>query len=756
MRSPASSTTILPESPAVEEITGGTNDGATSSSQNTTNKKKLYHHHPRCVEWLLATAVAASIGWVCLFTTLSTHTDPARDSIYDAFATTYFPEKAGARVFTYLVAFYLFPGALTYFALYYWGVRLPRPTYTMVHTYRIPWFFTTWCNHVSLIEIMAVLVFVSVEIATMASRIINRFEMPWWPAERVWYEVSKTLGKLLAFALLILLFPVCKNCFWWDLLNFQFERAVKLHRWIAWSAVWLVLAHVLTALVPLIHVGQFRNCMWPNEACQKPGGWDTYKGLQTSRIYTYGWIAFLFLVPVAITSLPWFRRHKFEWFYYTHFLFIPFLIMLHLHYRDMIYYTAPGLSAYVLDKVVWFLVSRRGSKLVSLTVPAPGFVRITIALDKDHSFLPGQWVQINIPAVSFWEWHPMSVASSPGHSTIAIDVKVLGDWSEKLYHLAKRFDSSKPAHTCIFVDSFHGSSHSEMQGYLNHAAVVMFSGGIGATPMMSALRSVIEQSQTSFPGIRKVVFVWCVRKQSVLELYRSELAEYQSLNKTLASGCELDILVHCTFSEEEDDELAAGDLALDIEPSSTTGGQTLESRRQAEKQGPFMQHAMGYGHKLVLTVFAGCSFLLGIFVANVAAHGNAWRPEALSILQLLLAVLFAAISVAAITSYTLFRPTSQVSHEDQGDGGTDIQSVSNNETSGGSTTTNDLDVVYGCRPNVPEILASMKAYCVKNNIPSVGVSVCGPEMLVDAVIASSNISSSSSVHFVVDEETFDW
>jgi predicted ferric reductase len=448
-------------------------------------------------QWLLASLVAVSIGWVMLWTTLATHTGVTRETIYPALESKYFNQYSGARMFTYLGIFYLFLGTVSYAALMA-GIRMPKPSPSLVQVFHAPIPFTHW--DLTLLEAGAFMLFCALLVATFLARVFNRFEFGYWPSERYVYEVAKTFGKTIALILMVLLFPVSKSCFWWDLFNFQFERVLKFHRWLAWLMVWVVIIHASTAIASLIMVNQFKACMWPNDDCEKPGGWDNWDGLEASRTFTYGWVTLLLGAPIVITSIAWVRRHHFELFYYTHFLFIPFFIMLHLHYDSMIYYMAPGVAAYTLDKVVWFYVTRRPTRIANLSSPAPGFVRIAIALEQGHKYEPGAWVQIKIPAISTLEWHPMSVASAPGHTTITIDVKVLGDWTENLAKLAARFDESRPSHTCIFVDKFHGSSHTEMQGYLSHPAVLMFAGGIGITPMMSAIRHIVEES-AQYPQI---------------------------------------------------------------------------------------------------------------------------------------------------------------------------------------------------------------------------------------------------------------
>jgi predicted ferric reductase len=627
---------------------------------------------------------------------------------------------------------------------------MPKPSPWLVRTLRV----SKTCSP-TLIEAGAFATFCITLAATCVARIMQRFEFGYWPPERYVYEVCKTLGKAIALTLLVLLFPISKNCFWWDLLNYQFERAVKLHRWLAWLLVWLVILHAIFAIAALLMVNQFQACMLPNEHCEKPGGWGNWDGLETSRVYTYGWIAFVIATPLVLTSLPWVRRHHFEVFYFTHFLFIPFFILLHFHFPNMVYYLAPGFSAYILDKVVWFYVSRRPTKIKDLSIPANGYVRFTIEFPEHCIYEPGAWVQIKIPIISAWEWHPMSVASAPGHSTITIDVKILGNWTRKLAKLAADFDPTRPSHTCIFIDRFYGSSHSEKQGYLNHRCCVMFAGGVGVTPMMSAFRSLIEDS-CRYPHIQKVIFVWCVKKMSCVELYRQELARYQAL-KVLPSGCLVDVIVHVTFSEE-DNEL---NHSIVEKRENSVNGRSCETKSEQMLPEVFKP---GHLNRLFLTLGSGLGCLLGIYVANVAAYGMGWRAEYLNILQLTLEIMFSMsfvifILVVASRVEPRHRITSSKKCEHAN---SFVRNFAPLESGCSSAATEmeenqmQLDLKLKCRPDVLAILVEAKDYCAERSIPTVGVSVCGPEVLVRCVHEKARIASSSDIGFVVDEESFDW
>jgi hypothetical protein len=233
----------------------------------------------------LAAFIISCVGWVCLFSMMATHTDLAREKVYPAFQSKYFPDKEGARLFTYAGVLYCIAGTVS-LAFLWRGVRLPRPPPWLVRHIRlfVPFVKRNIILNATVLEGMLIFLFLFVQVATIWFRVSKRFEVEYWATERVWFEVSKTLGKTAALTMTVLLLPIAKSCFCWDLLNFHFERVIKFHRWLAWFLVVVVFAHGLTAVVALIMTGQFKNCMWPSSDCEKPGGWDTWGGLETSRI----------------------------------------------------------------------------------------------------------------------------------------------------------------------------------------------------------------------------------------------------------------------------------------------------------------------------------------------------------------------------------------------------------------------------------------------------------------------------------------
>ena len=51
---------------------------------------------------------------------------------------------------------------------------------------------------------------------------------------------------------------------------------------------------------------------------------------------------------------------------------------------------------------------------------------------KSYKFMPGQYIRMNVPEISKYEWHPFSLASSPQNEFLIFTIKKGGDWTRRL------------------------------------------------------------------------------------------------------------------------------------------------------------------------------------------------------------------------------------------------------------------------------------------------------------------------------------
>uniref|UniRef100_A0A6B2LHR3 FAD-binding FR-type domain-containing protein n=1 Tax=Arcella intermedia TaxID=1963864 RepID=A0A6B2LHR3_9EUKA len=197
-----------------------------------------------------------------------------------------------------------------------------------------------------------------------------------------------------------------------------------------------------------------------------------------------GTIAFILLV---LFSIDWFRRNKFEVFMVSHGLVLVYYVTATIHSPNFIIYMAISVALFVLDiagrvllgdtlfPLETTLFKKKSDSLVQIQFPKP------LPCTKS-SYLPGQYVFINIPEISSMEWHPFSLSSAPNDTIMEVHVRALGNWTKKLVDLA-----SQKQQTRIKFDGPYGNLKLNYRRYTN---MLLIGGGIGVTPLIGILKDI--------------------------------------------------------------------------------------------------------------------------------------------------------------------------------------------------------------------------------------------------------------------------
>jgi len=269
---------------------------------------------------------------------------------------------------------------------------------------------------------------------------------------------------------------------------------------------------------------------------------------------------------------------------------------------------------------------------------------------------------------------------------------------------------------------------------------------------MSTLRSILddcEMNQSKFGHIRKLVVVWVVKKMSVVDVYRRELARWQREHDT-SCGCNIEIIVHATLSEKEE-VVSTETICKELMPDHPT------PNTRCNKQQCSFPRFVEDSSQLFLTVLAGGGVTLGIYAANALARDRDWRVEVRSLLRLLLCLIVTVTMIASgMCAILFFAGRRQIRKQQVLEGSQmNMTDVKPDRVISSTEADEQLDVIRNLRPNMEAITMDLASYCEKNGICSVGVSVCGPENLVDDVIKACE-GCSRNVDFVVENESFDW
>ncbi|KAI9893764.1 MAG: hypothetical protein M1814_005980 [Vezdaea aestivalis] len=330
--------------------------------------------------------------------------------------------------------------------------------------------------------------------------------------------------------------------------------------------------------------------------------------LQTLRIQV-GLMAFIALWIMALTSVSIIRRHGFELFYYLHALFILFVIGALIHATHAAEFIVPGLALWVIDRMIRFSHNFRKIEVVSTSQYPGDLTKFTVRGVPRHN--PGQIAWIQIPGVSFLNWHPFTVVSSPteGESTFAI--RGLGGYTKKVQSLALQTPpthfskelpnpaskTTLPPQPKLRVDGPYGVGRTLWGG---HPITVLVAGGVGLTPGLSIAfhilalsRQRVRSAPTSLPPHRSHIHIlWTVKSLSHTSWFASELASLTALASHRDSGCTLDLHIHVTGNKAEGldaEESASGQMAHS--PVSLEGG--FEAGRYVSRGRPDLKFYFG-------------------------------------------------------------------------------------------------------------------------------------------------------------------
>ncbi|KAG2706341.1 hypothetical protein I3843_05G089000 [Carya illinoinensis] len=355
--------------------------------------------------------------------------------------------------------------------------------------------------------------------------------------------VAKGGAETLKFNMALILLPVCRNTITWlrnktklgtivpfdDNLNFHKVIAVGISVGVGLHAI----SHLTCDFPRLLHATEEEyEPMEPYFGEEQPTNyWWFVKGVE-------GWSGIIMIVLMAIAftlATPWFRRNRvnlpkplkkftgFNAFWYSHHLFVVVYALLIVHgfklyltkewYQKTTWmYLAVPVSLYACERLIRaFRSSIKPVKIIKVAV-YPGNV-LTLHMSKPQGFRykSGQYMFVNCAAVSPFEWHPFSITSAPADNYLSVHIRTLGDWTRQLKTVFSevcqpptagksgllRADfmqgSDNPSFPKILIDGPYGAP---AQDYKKYDVVLLVGLGIGATPMVSIVKDIINNIKT--------------------------------------------------------------------------------------------------------------------------------------------------------------------------------------------------------------------------------------------------------------------
>ncbi|PKA66734.1 Ferric reduction oxidase 7, chloroplastic [Apostasia shenzhenica] len=344
-------------------------------------------------------------------------------------------------------------------------------------------------------------------------RLIQRFSFTIKDRSCLMLELTGLhFGIIGLFCLAFLFLPVARGSILLRLIDIPFEQATRYHVW---------LGHLTMAIFTL-H-GSFYVIAWgiQGRLHEKIVEWADIGVANLPGV-----ISLAAGLLMWVTSLRPVRRNYFELFFYTHQLYIIFVVFLALHVGDFIFcYAAGAIFLFILDRFLRFYQSRPTVDVLSAACRPCGTLELTLSKPQNLQYSALSFIFLQIREISWLQWHPFSVSSSPldGEHHLTVLIKVLGEWTEKLRDLTASV-SDQPSKVLqqkikrISV-SVEGPYGHEVPYHLMYENLILVAGGIGISPFFAILSDVLHLTSDGKPCFPKNILVlWAVKKSNELSL----------------------------------------------------------------------------------------------------------------------------------------------------------------------------------------------------------------------------------------------
>ncbi|KAK1365131.1 respiratory burst oxidase-like [Heracleum sosnowskyi] len=349
---------------------------------------------------------------------------------------------------------------------------------------------------------------------------------------------AKGAAETLKLNMALILLPICRNILTFlrstrARLFIPFNDNINFHKIIAYAI----------GIGVLIHAGNHMACDFPRLIKSSPEKFSliasdfnnkkpSYKYLLTGVEGITG-ISMVILLIVAFTlATPHFRKNLlklpgpfnrltgFNAFWFSHHLtaLVYILLMVHGNFLFLVdkwyqkttwmYISAP-LLLYVAERCLRTCRSEYYSvKLLKVSILPGDVFNIIMSKPSGFKYKSGQYIFLQCPSISPFEWHPFSITSAPGDDDLSIHIRTVGDWTQEL----KRVFTEDNCSPCVIGRAKFGQHHVDQTGlprlfvdgpygapaqdYQNYDILLLVGLGIGATPFISILRDLINNTRT--------------------------------------------------------------------------------------------------------------------------------------------------------------------------------------------------------------------------------------------------------------------
>lgn len=262
-----------------------------------------------------------------------------------------------------------------------------------------------------------------------------------------------------------------------------------------------------------------------------------------------GLTGILMLVCMAIAYpgvLHWMRiRGHFHVFWGTHQALIVMTIILMIHGIQnlfepftAVYWVGVPFIIYMTGRLMRLLTCGKSRRTYVYGKPKllpPNVLEVKLTREGFPEFKAGQYVFLNIPQVSLFEWHPFTLTSAPDDLHLSVHIRSVGGWT-RAFHRALLCPSDQDQLPALYVDGPYGAPS---QAYERYKVCVFVAAGIGVTPYASILSHVLNQVKirSAQKGgylesclVEKIYLFWTTRDEASVAWFDKILQDLHRLD----------------------------------------------------------------------------------------------------------------------------------------------------------------------------------------------------------------------------------
>ncbi|XVE75299.1 hypothetical protein DITRI_Ditri12bG0083500 [Diplodiscus trichospermus] len=553
--------------------------------------------------------------------------------------------------------------------------------------------------------------------------LLTLFDIPSTEKSLVILELTGLrFGMIGLLCLAFLFLPVARGSLLLRLIDIPFEHATRYHVWLGHLTMMLFTLHGLFYVIAWAIKGTLMKelLQWKNiGVANLPGVISLLAGL-------FMWV----------TSLHPVRKDYFELFFYTHQLYVVFVVFLALHVGEFLFsIVAGGIFIFMLDRFLRFCQSRTTVDILSAKCLPCGTVELVLSKPQNLRYNALSFIFLQVRQLSWLQWHPFSVSSSPldGKYHLAILIKVLGEWTARLRESILSMSETEPENDLptrtMITASVEGPYGHESPYHLMYENLILVAGGIGISPFLAILSDILHRVRDGKPCLpRRILVVWAVKKSDELPLLST--IDMESICPSFSNKVNLDIDIYVTRESE---------------PSLEEGMVHVASNSSCPLSSCSMSPLVGTGNNIwsglyFITSTAGfviLMVLLRIFYIKPYQISSWWYQGLLFIACMVASVIIFGGLVVGLWHLWDKKVSARGVEHDENDS-IKVQPAQSKDFTQKNLESSTI-IQYGSRPDFKEIFESISK---KWGNVDVGVIVCGPPTLQSSVakeIRSHNI-----------------